>query len=161
MKKSSTAAIVMLAGVCTLAQLASPARADAGIIKSIVMYVPNRVFDLMDIFRIRVRVGPGLSVGARATEVASFYLGRHNTLYVGLPGPRGRHKIPWPAGLENRGGIQASIADFTATKPYYDPLEIGFEIQPVIVGVNIGIGPLEILDFLTGLLFIDVQDDDF
>ena len=60
-----------------------------------------------------------------------------------------------------RGGAQVSLADATAGGPYYDPLEFGFEVQPLIVGVNVGIGVFEIFDFVTGLVFIDLSDDDF
>lgn len=161
MKKSCVVLIVLLTGLCTLAQMSSPAPAEAGVIKSIVLYIPNRIFDLMDIFRVRVRVGPGISVGARATTLLSGYLGLHSTVYAGLPGPRGRKKIPWPVGLDVRGGAQISLADATSGRTYYDPLEFGFEVQPLIVGVNVGVGGYEILDFLTGLVFIDIAGDDF
>lgn len=161
MKKSCIVLIVLLVGFCTLAQLGSPARADAGVITSIVCYIPNRVFDLMDIFRVRVRVGPGISAGIRATTLLSGYLGLHSSVYAGLPGPRGKKKIPWPVGLDVRGGAQASLADATSGGPYYDPLEFGFEVQPLIVGVNVGIGVFEIFDFFTGFVFIDLSDDDF
>src|SRR5262245_39031928 len=32
-------------------------------------YIPNRISDVLDIVRARVRVGPGLEVGARVTEL--------------------------------------------------------------------------------------------
>ena len=161
MKKSFIGLIVLLVGLCTLAQMGNPARAEAGVIKSIVCYIPNRVFDLMDIFRVRVRVGPGISAGVRATTLLSGYIGFHSSVFAGLPGPRGKKKIPWPVGLDVRGGAQVSLADATAGGPYYDPLEFGFEVQPLIVGVNVGIGVFEIFDFLTGFVFIDLSDDDF
>jgi len=127
----------------------------------ILMYLPNRLFDLLDIFRIRVRVGPGISAGVRATTPVSAFVGFHSTLFVGLHGPRGKAEIPWPAGIENRGGAQASVVDMSTKETYYDPLEIGLEAQPLIVGFNIGIGVFEVLDFATGFLFIDLQRDDF
>jgi hypothetical protein len=160
MKKPSIVLIVLLAGLCTLAQLGTPARADAGIIKNVVLYIPNRVFDLMDIVRFRLRFGPGLSAGVRATTLLSAYAGVQSSLYVGLRGPRGEREIPWPFGFDNRAGAQVSLIDATAAGTYYDPLEFGFEVQPLIFGVNIGIGGFEILDFITGLVFIDLAGDD-
>jgi hypothetical protein len=127
----------------------------------ILMYLPNRVFDLLDIFRVRVRVGPGISAGVRATKPVSAFVGFHSTLFVGLHGPRGKAEFPWPVGIENRGGAQASLANLAPGNTYYGPLEIGAEVQPLIVGVNIGIEPFELLDFATGILCIDLQDDDF
>ncbi len=127
----------------------------------ILMYLPNRIFDLLDIFRVRVRIGPGISVGARATTPASVFLGHHNTVFVGLHGPRGKAAIPWPAGTDMRAGAQASVVDLSSKEVYYGPLEVGLEVQPVIVGFNLGIGVFEVLDFATGFLFIDLQRDDF
>ena len=153
--------IILLTGLCTLAQMGRPAPVEAGAVGAIVCYIPNRVFDLMDIVRFRIRVGPGISAGVRATRPLSAFVGLHSTVFVGLPGPRGRKKIPWPVGLDLRAGAQVSVADASSGKPYYDFLEVGFEVQPLLVGWNIGIGGIEILDFVTGLVFIDLMDDDF
>jgi len=161
MKKACIVLIMLLTVLCTLAQMGSPARAEAGVITSIVCYIPNRVFDLLDIVRFRLRVGPGISAGVRATELLSGYAGVHSSLYVGLRGPRGEKEIPWPLGFDNRAGAQVSLADASTGEPYYDPLEVGLEAQPLIAGVNIGIGFFEILDFITGLVFIDLTGDDF
>ncbi len=160
MKKVSIIPILLLAGLCTLAQIGVPARAEAGIIKNVVLYIPNRVFDLLDIFRVRVRVGPGISAGVRATKPLSAFAGFHSSAFIGLPGPRGKRKLPLPVGFDLRSGVQVSLADVSAGTPYYDPLEVGFEIQPLFVGVNVGIGGFEILDFITGLVFIDLVGDD-
>jgi hypothetical protein len=161
MKKSSMITIVLLVGLCTLAQMGRPAPAEAGVVKSIVCYIPNRIFDLVDIVRLRGRVGPGISVGVRATRPLSAYLGLHSSIFVGLPGPRGKAKLPLPVGFDTRAGAQASVVDASEGTPYYDPLEVGLEFQILIVGANVGVGGFEILDFITGFFFIDLQDDDF
>ncbi len=161
MKRSYILTIVFLVCLCTMVQLGTPTRADAGIIKNVVLYIPNRVFDLMDIVRFRLRLGPGLSAGVRATTLASAYAGLHSSFYLGLRGPRGEKEIPWPLGFDNRAGAQVSLIDLTAAGTYYDPLEFGFEVQPLFFGVNIGIGGFEILDFFTGLVFIDLVGDDY
>lgn len=127
----------------------------------ILFYIPNRIFDLLDILRIRVRVGPGISAGVRVTKPVSAFAGFHNTLFAGLHGPRGKAQIPWPVGIESRGGAQASVVDLASGNAYYGPLEVGVEVQPLIAGFNIGIGVFEILDFATGFLCIDLQEDDF
>ena len=46
-------------------------------------------------------------------------------------------------------------------EPYYGLLELGFGFQLGFVGLDIGVEPWEVLDFATGLLFIDVARDDF
>jgi len=161
MKKSLVKAVVLAVALATCASVAAPRKAEAGVLSGILFYIPNRVFDLLDIVRLRVRVGPGISAGVRATEPLSAYVGLHSTIFAGLPGPRGKTKIPWPIGVESRGGVQASLLDLTDSKTYYDPLEVGLEAQAGIVGFNIGIGVMEIADFVLGFLLIDIQNDDF
>jgi hypothetical protein len=161
MKKSLIKAALLAGALLTCTGIAMPREAQAGGLKGIVLYIPNRVFDLLDIVRLRVRVGPGISAGVRATKFASAFAGGHSSVFAGLPGPRGSAKLPLPVGFEVRGGVQVSLIDLSDSKTYYDPLEIGLEVQPVIVGCNIGIGVLELLDFATGIFMIDLQDDDF
>jgi hypothetical protein len=130
----------------------------------VLCYIPNRIFDVLDIVRARVRIGPGFSIGARVTEVADVFLGAHKTVYVGLRGSRGKPQIPWPLGVENNQGIEVSVADATTEapdKPVTDPLEVGVETQLVLVGVNVSVETLEIVDLLAGFIFIDIRGDDF
>jgi hypothetical protein len=119
----------------------------------VLMYIPNRIFDILDIVRLRVRVGPGLAVGARATEAVDVNLGAYTSIFVGVPGPRGRPRINLPIGVET--------SDEKATMPHYGGLEVGAGFQAVILGLDLGIDPGEILDLATGLLFIDIMGDDF
>ena len=134
-----------------------------GIVHKIVMYVPNRVLDVFDIIRLRVRVGPGLAVDARATKVASAFVGSYTSVYAGLPGPRNRPLPKLPVGFETQTGAQASVVDATVTAglgPDYGPAEIGLGAQVVIVGFDIGVEPLELVDLLAGFFFIDLTHDD-
>jgi hypothetical protein len=68
------------------------------------MYLPNRIFDVLDLVRLRVRVGPGLSAGARAGPAKAF-LGAHASVFVGLPGPRQEPRVPLPVGFESVAGL--------------------------------------------------------
>jgi len=134
-----------------------------GILHKIIMYIPNRVLDVFDIVRLRVRVGPGFAVDARATKVASVFVGSYATAYVGLPGPRNRPLPKLPVGLESQNGVQASVVDATVTGgigPDYGPAEIGVGVQALIIGVDVGVEPMEILDLLAGFFFIDLTKDD-
>lgn len=100
---------------------APAARADDGgavdVVHTIVFYIPNRVFDLVDVVRVRARVGPGVAGGVRATEAADLYFGSYTSVYAGLPGPRMGREIPLPAGLESKSGVEASLADPTLEGP--------------------------------------------
>jgi hypothetical protein len=127
------------------------------------LYIPNRVLDMLDIFRLRVRVGPGLAAGVRATKVAQIYAGTYVSAYVGLPGPRMRKVPKSPVGLESHNGVTASIADATVDGgigPDYSPTEIGTGVQLAIIGFDFGIDPYEIVDFVTGIVTIDLREDD-
>jgi hypothetical protein len=130
----------------------------------VLCYLPNRLFDLLDIVRLRVRVGPGLSFGIRATEVADLFMGAHTTIFVGLRGSRGRPQIPWPAGIENHAGIEVSVADGTSDGrfvPAIDPLEVGLEAHGLLVGASFALELFEVVDLAAGFFFIDLRKDDF
>jgi len=130
----------------------------------LLLYIPNRIFDALDIVRARVRLGPGLAFGVRATRLTDLYMGSYASVYVGLPGPRQWPKIPWPAGVESRSGLAASLADATVsgpgTGPDYSATEIGGGVHAVLVGAEVGVDPLEALDLVLGVLFIDISGDD-
>lgn len=129
----------------------------------ILFYLPNRIFDVLDVVRARVRVGPGVAVSARATKPVSVTLGVYASLFAGLPGPRGRAKIPWPVGMENYAGADVSVfgASTKGFGPSYGPAEVGAGVQALIVGADIGIEPLELVDLVLGFVFIDIRHDDF
>ncbi|MDD2943630.1 MAG: hypothetical protein PHC51_11780 [bacterium] len=134
------------------------------ILHAIVMYPPNRLFDLLDVVRLRARVGPGIAAGVRVTTYAEAYLGSYMSIYAGLPGPRGRQLPKSPIGLEVNNaaalGPFGVSADF-GMGPDYGESEIGVSLHAVLVGVDAGFDPVEILDFFTGIFFIDIADDDF
>ena len=135
MKKSCMVLIILLTGLCTLAQMGRPAPVEAGVIGAIVFYVPNRVFDLMDIVRFRLRVGPGISAGVRATRPLSAFVGFHSSAFIGLPGPRGKAKLPLPVGFDLRSGAQLSLADVSAVIQLHIP-ESGKIREQLLRNVN-------------------------
>jgi hypothetical protein len=59
--------------------------------------------------------------------------------------------------------VSASVLDATVDGgigPDYSPTEVGAGVQLAILGFDIGIDPVEIADFATGILTIDLRDDD-
>ncbi len=126
----------------------------------LLFYIPNRIFDLFD--PARVRVGPGFAVDARVTRYGDVYAGAYGTLFVGIHGPRTNPRIPWPLGFESRAGIKAtSVADAATQGPSYGYGEIGAGFQAAILGVDVGVDVVEILDLVLGFFFIDLTGDDF
>jgi hypothetical protein len=135
-----------------------------GVVHRVVTYLPCRVLDLLDVVRLRARIGPGVAVGVRATEAADLFIGSYWSFYAGLPGPRGRRFPKLPVGIETLNGIELSTVDLTAGAgpgPGYSATEFGLGLHALVVGVDAGFDPVELADFFTGLFFVDLRDDDF
>ena len=152
----------------SMAQEAEPAPQETpelkGVGQRLLFYLPNRVLDLLDVVRARVRIGPGLAVGVRATEWARVFIGGYTTVYVGLPGPRGRPELPRLLGREVETGARLLITGDTTqgeNSPGYAPDEFGAGAQLGIVGADAGVSPVELLDLLGGFFLIDIRGDDF
>jgi hypothetical protein len=158
-------ALTLFVGPAAASEAKEDGRDDGpGALHRVVTYLPCRVLDLMDVFRLRARVGPGVAVGVRATEAADFFLGTYWSFYAGLPGPRGRPAPRLPAGIESLTGVEVSVADLTTGAglgPDYSATEFGVSLQALLVGVDAGFDPVELADFVTGLFLIDLRDDDF
>jgi hypothetical protein len=135
-----------------------------GIVHRLLMYIPNRLLDVFDMVRLRVRLGPGIALDVRATEFADFYAGTYASVYAGLPGPRMRKVPRLPVGVETLTGVEVSVADLSVgcgLGPDYSPTEVGIGMQALIVGADVGVDPMEILDFLGGFFLWDPRHDDF
>ena len=132
--------------------------------KRILWYAPNRVMDVLDIFRFRFRVGPGLAVNLRMTDYGAFYYGKYNTVYVGLPGPRAPHRLRLPVGRESLNGVVLAGVDATDETPHgpeYGAAEADVGFQLLVVGGEAGLDAVEFIDFLAGWVFLDPRDDDY
>jgi hypothetical protein len=137
---------------------------DSSALVTALLYIPNRIFDVLDIVRARIRLGPGIGFDVRATQYADFFIGSYFTVYAGLPGPRGRMIPVLPVGVETRSGIEVSIVDATVegfNGPDYGTGEFGLGLQIFMIGFDVGIDPFEIVDFVAGLFTFDPMDDDF
>ncbi len=156
-------AILALTVLLTSPILALPGEAKAdGFVSTLLLYLPNRVCDVFDLVRARVRVGPGFAIGARVTKYGEISANAYSTIFVGLHGPRTKPRIPWPVGIESRAGAAAVVdvsTDFTA--PTYGYGEVGLGFQAGLIGLDVGVDPVEVLDLVLGFLFIDLTGDDF
>jgi hypothetical protein len=139
-----------------------PPKEGRGLLVGVLLYLPNRLFDVLDVARVRLRVGPGLSAGLRATRPLNLAIGAHGALFLGLPGPRGEASIPWPVGLEDFAGAEISVVNGTrAGNVHYGLGEIGGGGQLLILGGEFGVDPWELVDFVVGLVTVDPVGDDF
>lgn len=161
------AAVVALVLAFLLAAPPEAAEAEEGasVAHRLLLYVPNRMLDLIDPVRLRARVGPGAAVGARVTELADLYVGSYAALWAGLPGPRGRGRsLPrLPVGVGHRTGVELGPADLApgaGVGPDFTATEVGVELHPLLVGLQVGFDPMEIVDLAAGFLLLDPRDDD-
>jgi hypothetical protein len=140
-----------------------PEEEEPSVAHQVLLYVPNRFLDLLDIFRIRARVGPGVQFGIRASEFFTVELGFYDTMYFGLPGPRLEPRIRSPLGFETYNGkyfpALEKLEDPTRNAQY-SSTEIGLDAQAGILGLALSVDPVELYDFFAGFLFMEVRDDD-
>jgi len=145
----------------SLLALPGEAKAD-GFVHKILLYLPNRVCDVFDLVRARVRVGPGFAIGARVTRYGELSVNAYTSIFAGVHGPRTEPRIPWPIGIESRAGV-AAVADVNTetTAPTYGYGEVGLGFHAGLIGLDVGVDPVEALDLVLGFLFIDLTGDDF
>lgn len=132
--------------------------------KRVLWYLPNRAMDLLDILRLRLRLGPGLAVNFRITDYGSFFAGNYNAVYVGLPGPRYPFRVrPWAGREELQGIVLAGVdaTDDTRHGPRYGAAESDLGVHLLLVGAEAGLDAVEIGDFFAGLIGQDPMEDDF
>jgi hypothetical protein len=130
--------------------------------KTVLLYLPNRLFDLTDVARMHVRLGPGYGAGARATRYMHFFLGTYKTTWFGMPGPRGRASIPLPLGFEGQTGVALGPVEAGGwSAPNYGAGEFGVGTQLYMIGFDFGFDPYELADFFAGFALVDLAHDDF
>lgn len=138
--------------------------ADSSVGHQVLLWIPNRFLDAFDAFRARVRVGPGVAISLRATEIADLNVGLYFSVYAGLPGPRNRAMPKLPLGVEMMAGAEVSLVDAApelwVLTPDYGHTELGVGVHALLVGADIGFDPLEFVDFFGGIVLWDPAHDD-
>ncbi len=129
---------------------------DSSVFRAVVFYLPNRVLDLIDIFRVDVGVGPAVGAVVRVTKYGQvgFRSVAPASVRVGLQGRRS------PVFVEHSsefgvGPLYVESHDRTVT-----PVEVGAGADLLLVGAYAGVSLDEAFDFLAGLLTFDPKGDD-
>lgn len=150
--------------------------------KKLLMYIPNRLLDLLDIVSIELKSGAVIGAEARVTrafgiggEVGSYgsALKGYNRQYgfAVTEGAEGQFFFgsamdlarPLVWGDVERYWVQGTNFPLPSNRIYqekardYWALELG---ASCLLGVKVSIHPVAIADFLTGLILIDIEDDD-
>jgi hypothetical protein len=128
---------------------------EQSIFRKILWYIPNRVIDLVDIFKLDVGVGSSAGIVLRASRYGQMG-GRFVDPGSYRVGVRGR-KVPFFVERESEYGFCSNFSQTSARN--ITPIELG-------VGVDLGVGAYagvsfdEFADFLLGFFLVDFKDDD-
>ena len=122
----------------------------------VLLYLPNRVLDFIDIFRADVgvgfsngavvRVSKHIQVGYRDMSPASFRVGTFGRDY------------PYLIESSNEMGISPAYIESKDRKVCNS--EIGLGADVLVVGAYAGICLEEVFDFIGGIFFLDLINDD-
>lgn len=150
--------------------------------KKLLMYIPNRLLDLLDIVSIELK--SGAVIGAEARVTRAFGIGGEVGTYgSALKGYNRQYGFAVTEGAEGqfffgsamdlarplvwgdveRYWVQGTNFPLPSNRIYqekardYWALELG---ASCLLGVKVSIHPVAIADFLTGLILIDIEDDD-
>ncbi|HTO69961.1 MAG TPA: hypothetical protein VMR31_08890 [Myxococcota bacterium] len=142
---------------------APQASSPVGKLHKVLLYLPDRVFDLLDVVRMQVRAGPGWALGARITRSAPLFVGDYTASWVGLPGPRGRPTLPLPFGVATQSGFALGPAtSFDGGQgPAYGRGELGAVAHVYMLGFDVGFDFFELADFFAGFAGVDLAHDDY
>lgn len=140
---------------------------------NLALYLPNRIFDALDVIAIGVQAGPGLHVRVRATGALEAALpissyGPELGWNVAYPDPIEPGGMgAWLAryrmfGLGSRGGDALPIPLIDIHGGTFDeaPDSIDVGAHVLIVGAHVGVRPVELLDFIVGFAMFDLNRDD-
>lgn len=125
--------------------------------QKVLFYLPNRVVDLLDIFRVDVGVGPANGAVLRLTDYgqAGGRFMSPGSLRVGLFGRN------WPVHLEEGDEYGIGPGFVRSRDRKTGKFEVGLGGDLLIAGAYAGLRFDEVLDFVTGLVGYDLLDDDF
>lgn len=125
-------------------------------VSDILLYIPNRLLDLLDVFRVDVGVGASVGAVVRVTQYAQ--VGYRQMVPVSLRvGDFGRH---FPALVESSNELGVSPAFKQSADRQVCPAEIGLGGDLLIAGAYGGICLDELADFFGGIFMIDFKGDD-
>lgn len=122
----------------------------------VLLWVPNRVLDFTDIFRADVGVGPAMGGVVRFSKHGQAGYRKINpaSVRVGLFG----RQVPFLIENSDEYGVGPNYVASKDRKVCKGELGVGADL--FLVGAYAGVCADEIADFLAGIFFIDVSDDD-
>lgn len=147
-------------------------------------YLPDRALDLVDILSVDLHAGWGLYANVRATRALQLGVGMRDVAGVGWHGHRSLgvmyqqdagFNAPFGFGAETSWVGIAGTAGAAAQRhdeegligpsaPIYQDVRdywgVGASVTLLVAGAEIELHPVEVADFLTGIVLIDLSGDD-
>ena len=147
------------------------------------LYLPDRLLDLLDVLSLEKNLGEGVLIDVHATRGLQVALGTRHTIGYGLHSPRSVGVIsqdetgvglgPWGA-LDYRCSLVGTTGLFgdewqvrglhRPSDPLYQTLRdywsIGTSLQLGLLGLGVELHPLQVADFVVGWLGVDFLHDD-
>ena len=121
--------------------------------KKVLHWPVNRVLDFLDIGRANASIGPGFGFNVHPTRAAQVGLGSFAGFRVGWMG----RKLPAIFQIRAEGGMSVLYLE---TGRFRNWTYTGLMFHFTMLGFEIGIEPVEVADFFTGLVLIDLARDD-
>lgn len=123
----------------------------------ILLYIPNRILDLLDVFRIDVGVGASFGAVVRVTEYGQ--VGYRQMMPMSFRvGDFGR-RLPMMLETSNEFGVGPLYVPSSDREVC--PAEIGVGADAFVVGAYGGICLDEVVDFVAGIFLVDLKEDDY
>ena len=121
----------------------------------VMLWIPNRVMDALDVVHLDLGIGPAVGVAARVTKYGQ--LGYRQIAPFSLRGGLFGRKAPVMVETSNEFGIGPGYVNSKDRKICNGEVGLGADL---IIGGYVGVCSEELLDFLAGLVFLDVSNDD-
>ena len=125
--------------------------------RDVLLYIPNRVLDLIDVFRVDVGVGASVGGVVRVTKYVQGGYRQMAPVSVRV-GDFGR---TFPVMVESSSEIGISPAFKQSADREVCDAELGLGLDALVVGGYGGVCLDELADFIGGIFLIDFKDDDF
>jgi len=121
------------------------------------LWVPNRIADLIDIFRVDVGVGPAVGGVVRVTKYGQ--VGYRMMMPASFRGGLFGRKAPVLVESSNEFGVGPLYVNSSDRKVCTGELGLGLDV--LVLGGYGGICVEEVADFVAGIFFLDLRDDDW
>jgi hypothetical protein len=125
----------------------------------ILLYIPNRIFDLFDVARFGINVGPGFGFDARCTKWLKAQFITDTSVGVGLQTLR---HLPLCIRSQAKLGLAfISTPSMNLIDWHYGDYDLRVELYVLLVGAHVAVELGEIVDFIGGIFTWDPMNDDF